>query len=84
MWHCRVAHPFMFGDYPEIMKKNVGSSLPVFTDRESKQVKGSVDFLGLIHYSTVHIKDNSPSLKQDVRDFIADMAIQLVYSMFFK
>ncbi|XP_031264389.1 beta-glucosidase 11-like [Pistacia vera] len=76
-----VAHPLMFGDYPEIMKKNVGSRLPVFTDHESKQVKGSADFLGLIHYSTVYIKDNSNSLKQEVRDFNADMAIQLVNTL---
>ncbi|XP_044502658.1 beta-glucosidase 11-like [Mangifera indica] len=76
-----VAHPLLVGDYPDVMKKNVGTRLPVFTDRESKQVKGSVDFLGLIHYFTLSIKDNSPSLKQEVRDFNADMAIQLVYTM---
>ncbi|KAI9181140.1 hypothetical protein LWI28_011876 [Acer negundo] len=72
--HCRAANPLVFGDYPITKKKNVGSRLPIFSNRESKLVKGSFDFLGIVHYFTIYIKDNSGSLKQKLRDFNADMA----------
>lgn len=66
----------MFGDYPENVKKAAGIRLPAFTDCELKQIKGSLDFLGLNHYYSAHIKDNSASLKLKNRDFQADMGIQ--------
>ncbi|XP_042517814.1 beta-glucosidase 11-like isoform X2 [Macadamia integrifolia] len=71
-------HDFIhvFGDYPETMKKNVGSRLPFFTPYQSKLVKGSCDFFGLNHYSTMHIKDNPVSLKMTQRDFHEDMAVK--------
>ncbi|CAL5425995.1 unnamed protein product [Camellia sinensis] len=71
--------PLVFGDYPDIMKKNAGTRLPAFTKIESEQVKGSFDFIGVNHYSTVYIKDRSSTLKMDTRDFNADMAIELIY-----
>ena len=36
---------FIFGDYPDIMKKKVGSMLPSFTQKESNLV-GLNSFLG--------------------------------------
>ncbi|CAA7049790.1 unnamed protein product [Microthlaspi erraticum] len=42
--------PLTFGDYPDEMKIAVGSRLPVFSEEESEQVKGSSDFIGIIHY----------------------------------
>lgn len=42
--------PLIFGDYPDEMKRTVGSRLPVFSLEESEQVKGSSDFIGIIHY----------------------------------
>ncbi|KAJ4727677.1 putative Beta-glucosidase [Melia azedarach] len=71
-----VLNPLVYGDYPNTMKKIVGSRLPVFTNSESKQVRGSADFLGLIHYMTVYIKDNPSSLKQELRDWDADKAAE--------
>ncbi|XP_040991677.1 beta-glucosidase 11-like [Juglans microcarpa x Juglans regia] len=68
--------PLVYGEYPHVMKKNVGSRLPSFTDFESNQVKGSFDFLGLNYYVTVHIKDGSEKLEMEVRNFDADMAIE--------
>ncbi|KAK4849049.1 hypothetical protein QYF36_020236 [Acer negundo] len=44
-----AANPLVFGDYPITKKKNVGSRLPIFSNRESKLVKGSFDFLGIVH-----------------------------------
>ncbi|XP_059659553.1 beta-glucosidase 11-like isoform X1 [Cornus florida] len=70
--------PLVFGDYPDIVKKNVGKRLPAFTKFESEQVKNSFDFIGLNHYTTVYIKDNPSSLKRDIRDFNADIAAELM------
>ncbi|XP_015577241.2 beta-glucosidase 11 isoform X1 [Ricinus communis] len=72
-------NPLVFGDYPDIMKKNARSRLPVLTNQESKLVKGAFDFLGLIHYTTVYIQDNSKSLKLEIRDFNADMAASILF-----
>ncbi|KAB1708312.1 family 1 glycosylhydrolase, partial [Klebsiella pneumoniae] len=71
------ANPLIFGDYPDIMKKNAGSRLPKFTRQESKQVKGAIDFIALNHYMNIHVKDNSSSLETDIRDFNADAACQV-------
>lgn len=62
----------MFGDYPHIMKQNVGSRLPSLTKAESKMVKGSFDFIGVVHYFTGSIKDNSSSLEEEYRDYSTD------------
>ncbi|KAF3436443.1 hypothetical protein FNV43_RR23535 [Rhamnella rubrinervis] len=70
--------PLVFGDYPEIMKKNVGSRLPSFTDDESKLVKGSLDFIGIIYYVDATVKDNPDSLKKQLRDFSADIAATIL------
>lgn len=72
-----IADPLMFGDYPSTMKRNVGSRLPEFTNHESKLVKGSFDFIGLIHYNSLHVEDNSVSLKEKNRDFNRDMGVKL-------
>ena len=52
--------------------------MPVFTDHESKQVKGSFDFIGIVHYNNMYVKDNSNSLKMAYRDFLMDAAIELI------
>lgn len=70
----------VFGDYPESVKRNAGSRLPVFTNEESKQVKGSFDFLGINHYISVMVKDNSASLNSEHRDYQADMAVEMIGS----
>ncbi|XP_056687324.1 beta-glucosidase 3-like isoform X3 [Spinacia oleracea] len=69
-------HPLTYGDYPEIMKKNVGSRLPIFSKTESKLVKGSFDFIGINYYTVMKMKDNSISHTQMPRDFYADMAVE--------
>ncbi|MCL7052342.1 hypothetical protein MKW94_016722 [Papaver nudicaule] len=65
-WYAR---PFVFGDYPESMKRNVGSRLPSFTPYEAKLVKGSCDFFGVNHYASTNIKDYPESLLIQHRDF---------------
>ncbi|RYQ81007.1 hypothetical protein Ahy_Scaffold1g107030 isoform A [Arachis hypogaea] len=71
----RVMKPLLHGDYPTSMKKIAGERIPTFTDRESKLVKGSYGFIGLIHYTNINITYNSLVLESNLRDFSADMAV---------
>ena len=63
----------MFGDYPQVMKKNVGSRLPPFTEVQSEIIKGSLDFIGINHYYSLYVNDRP--LDTGVRDYTADMSI---------
>lgn len=47
------ADPIYLGDYPEVMRKRLGDRLPEFTDEEKDKLRGSSDFFGLNHYTTM-------------------------------
>ncbi len=47
------ADPVYFGDYPDVMKERLGNRLPSFSDEEKSLLKGSSDFFGLNHYTTM-------------------------------
>lgn len=47
--------PLFFGDYSSSIKQNFGRLLPEFTREESELLKGSVDFVGLNHYSSSYV-----------------------------
>jgi beta-glucosidase len=66
------------------MKENAGARIPAFTSRESEQVKGSYDFIGIIQYSKFNVSDNSDALKTELRDFGADTAAKLCMCCIFK
>jgi len=51
------ADPIYFGDYPEVMRQRLKERLPQFTSQERDQIKGSNDFLGLNHYTTMYASD---------------------------
>ncbi|KAK1297407.1 Beta-glucosidase 40 [Acorus calamus] len=51
--------PLFFGDYPASMRKRVGDRLPKFTPSEAALVKGSLDFVGINHYTTWYARNNS-------------------------
>ncbi|KFK33708.1 hypothetical protein AALP_AA5G050000 [Arabis alpina] len=70
-----VLHPLVFGDYPEVMKRRAGKRLPSFSQEESDLVKGSSDFLGVIHYTTMSIAHSSISRHEDL---ISDMNVMLI------
>lgn len=53
------ADPIYFGDYPDSMRQRVKARLPQFTSQEHDQIKGSNDFLGLNHYTTMYASDPS-------------------------
>uniref|UniRef100_A0ACD5W076 Uncharacterized protein n=1 Tax=Avena sativa TaxID=4498 RepID=A0ACD5W076_AVESA len=69
-----ILDPLVFGDYPEVMKKNVGSRLPPFTKNQSELIKGSLDFIGINHYYSLYVNDLP--LGTGARDYGADMSIQ--------
>ncbi|XP_071690838.1 beta-glucosidase 40-like [Rutidosis leptorrhynchoides] len=54
--------PIMFGDYPSSMRKRVGDRLPTFTKIQSASLKGSIDFVGINHYTTWYAWHNSTSI----------------------
>jgi beta-galactosidase len=47
------ADPVYRGDYPDSMRTRVGERLPRFTPEDADLVRGSCDFFGLNHYTTM-------------------------------
>jgi beta-glucosidase/6-phospho-beta-glucosidase/beta-galactosidase len=47
-----LTDPVIFGEYPAIMRERLGDRLPTFTPEQKDLLKGSVDFIGLNHYTT--------------------------------
>lgn len=68
-----VLGPLVFGDYPQVMKKNVGSRLPSFTKFQSEAIKGAIDFIGINHYFSIYVNDRP--LDEGPRDYEADMSV---------
>ena len=61
------ADPIYFGDYPAVMRERVGDRLPVFSEEDVALLKGSTDFFGLNHYTTLYASDNTgKEIKQQV------------------
>jgi len=58
------ADPIYKGDYPEVMKQNLGDRLPTFSEEEINLIKGSSDFFGLNHYTTM-LASNATELPAD-------------------
>lgn len=64
------ANPVTKGDYPELMKQYIAerskiegfprSRLPVFTSEEVNYIKGTTDYLGLNHYTTLLASHSKP------------------------
>ena len=60
-YFCRFVDPVIFGDYPETMRALVGTRLPIFTESQSKMLKGSLDFLGVNYYTARYVDDSNSS-----------------------
>lgn len=45
-------NPTTYGDYPEIMKDQVGDRLPKFTELQKQKLKMSYDFVGINYYTS--------------------------------
>ena len=67
------------------MKEIAGTKIPSFTENQSIQLKGSIDFIALNYYSSVFVS-NDPLPKEGPQDFINDMSALLSglsYSLIF-
>ncbi|KAL8122276.1 hypothetical protein AgCh_018861 [Apium graveolens] len=60
--------PLMFGDYPSSMRSRVGSRLPKFGEAESTLLKGSLDFVGINHYTTMYAANGSAESNDSMAD----------------
>lgn len=67
----------MYGDYPAVMRENVGSRLPSFSKEESKRLRGSFDFIGFNHYIVFYVQADLSTLNLKERDYFADAAVKL-------
>ncbi|XP_066313375.1 beta-glucosidase 5-like [Miscanthus floridulus] len=67
-----ILEPLLFGDYPSVMKKNVGSRLPSFREVQSEAIRGTLDFIGINHYLSLYVNDHP--LEKGIRDFVLDAA----------
>ena len=55
------------------MRSRVGQRLPRFMTKEADLVKGSLDFVGINHYTTFYTKeDHSAVIKYLLNDTLAD------------
>jgi beta-glucosidase len=58
------ADPIYHGHYPASMIERVGNRLPTFTPEDITLLKGSSDFFGLNHYTTMFAADAAGQLDQ--------------------
>ncbi|KAJ8631061.1 hypothetical protein MRB53_024384 [Persea americana] len=71
-------HPIIYGKYPDIMRDIVKERLPKFTRRERKMVKGSIDYVGINHYTSYYMFD--PHLpKPNVTGYQVDWDVGYAY-----
>jgi beta-glucosidase len=61
--------PLYRGDYPDSMRARVAGRLPQFTSDDRAMIKGSQDFFGLNHYTTMYASDTSGGEATSVQPF---------------
>ncbi|GAQ83224.1 Beta-glucosidase [Klebsormidium nitens] len=66
------ADPVFRGDYPASMRRNLGSRLPSFSPAESASLRGSVDFIGVNHYTSRWVGNGSPPESPETSSFYRD------------
>ncbi|KAJ8640566.1 hypothetical protein MRB53_017260 [Persea americana] len=72
-------HPITYGRYPDLVRFLVGDRLPKFSKREEKMVKGSIDLVGINHYTSYYIYDSHESSKREVPGYQADWSVGFAY-----
>ncbi|XP_042391165.1 beta-glucosidase 31-like [Zingiber officinale] len=73
------ANPIVYGRYPSVMQKLVGSRLPSFKSEESTMLRGSFDFIGLNHYSLAFLRAATDNPDDDFRDWYTDMSVSFAF-----
>ncbi|XP_077212366.1 beta-glucosidase 31-like isoform X2 [Tasmannia lanceolata] len=77
--HGWFLDPLVYGDYPAIMRKIVGSRLPSFTEGESKKLKGSFDFIGFNHYLVLYVQDMPAVSDKKQKDYVRDISATITF-----
>ncbi|KAG5551139.1 hypothetical protein RHGRI_009535 [Rhododendron griersonianum] len=68
--------PLFFGEYPPSMQKLVGKRLPKITPKMSRLLVGSLDFLGINHYTTLYARNDRTRIRKLVlQDAATDAAV---------
>lgn len=68
--------PLLLGNYPLSMQKLVGDTLPKISPGVSQFLKGSLDFLGINHYTTLYARNDRIRIRQFLLpDAITDSAV---------
>ncbi|CAM8987873.1 unnamed protein product [Rhodiola kirilowii] len=68
--------PLFYGEYPPSMKKLVSERLPDISSEVSELLKGSLDFVGINHYTTLYARnDMSRIMKLLLQDASSDSAV---------
>ncbi|KAF7840653.1 glucose-6-phosphate/phosphate translocator 2, chloroplastic [Senna tora] len=49
--------PILFGRYPEVMEKTLGTILPKFSSKDKEKLKSGLDFIGINHYASYYARD---------------------------
>ena len=66
----------MYGDYPQTMKKLVGDRLPRFTSDDSESMAGSLDFVGINHYTSLYARNDRTRIRKLIlNDASSDAAV---------
>ncbi|GER53350.1 beta-glucosidase [Striga asiatica] len=68
--------PLLLGNYPLTMRRLVGDRLPEVKAEQSKFLKGSLDFIGINHYTTLYARNDRMRIRKLVlRDASSDSAV---------
>jgi len=62
------ADPVYLGKYPDSMRERLGDALPEFSEEQAALLKGSSDFFGLNHYSTLMASEPSEETRGDAEE----------------
>ncbi|KAI5073824.1 hypothetical protein GOP47_0011837 [Adiantum capillus-veneris] len=72
-----ILDPILMGDYPASMRRFVASRLPCLTEAESKELKGSVDFVGLNYYTANYAQNIKEEVNPSSRWYSTDRQAKL-------
>ncbi|XP_062077857.1 putative beta-glucosidase 41 isoform X2 [Humulus lupulus] len=68
--------PLLLGDYPLSMKKFVAERLPKISQATSKLLVGSLDFVGINHYTTLYARNDRARIRKFIlQDALSDVAV---------
>lgn len=68
--------PLFFGHYPTSMQKLVGKRLPKISSETSELLAGSLDFVGINHYTSLYARNDRIHFRKLVlRDALTDAAV---------